>query len=299
MRTYKNLTNMHFGKLHVLRLDRKQGNKYYWLCSCECDSNKTKAIRSDRLQSGKVTSCGCDNKNKYTQNKEDFVGKRFGNLTVVEEIRKVYKNNAIRYFYKCQCDCGNTKTASRQNLQQGKVLMCDNCKFQNQYDLSSEQYGVGFSSNGGIFYFDKDDFDKIKKYRWYTTDAGYIRTHIDEKHSIFMHSLIYGDKDKMDIDHINRVKFDNRKENLREANRGENVINRDPISSNSSGVTGVYWNQNAQKWQATITKDGVNHYLGIYIDFNDAVNARKMAEVYYFGEYSYKYFENKSSDVDE
>lgn len=291
MKTYKNLTNMNFGKLHVLCLDHKQGNKYYWLCSCKCNPNKTKAIRADRLLSGEVTSCGCERKNKQVQTREDFVGKRFGKLTVIEEIKKVYKNNKIRYFYKCHCDCGNTKTTSRQSLQQEKVLMCDNCKVQNQYDLSSEQYGVGFCSNGGIFYFDKEDFDKIKNYRWYITDAGYIRAHIDETHSVFMHSLIYGDKEKRDIDHINRVKFDNRKENLREATRGENVINRDPISSNSSGVTGVRWSQKAKKWQALITKDGVNHYLGTYEDFNDAVNARKLAEIYYFGEYSYKYFE--------
>lgn len=95
----------------------------------------------------------------------------------------------------------------------------------------------------------------------------------------------------MIIKQFNRVKSDNRKENLRDATRGENVINRDPISTNSSGVTGVYWNRNAQKWQAVIMKAGVSHYLGVYTDYHDAVNARRMAEIYYFGEYSYKYFE--------
>ncbi len=40
MKTYKELTNMDFGKLHVLHLDHKQNNKYYWLCECKCQ-NKT------------------------------------------------------------------------------------------------------------------------------------------------------------------------------------------------------------------------------------------------------------------
>lgn len=286
---------MDFGKLHVLRLDRKQGNKYYWLCSCRCDKNTIKPVRADRLLSGKTTNCGCEK--RRIQTRENFVGREFDNLTVIEEIEKIYKNGNIRYFYKCKCKCGNIKTVSRQTLQQRKVLMCDQCKKRNKYDLSSAQYGIGFSSNGGIFYFDKEDFNKIEKYRWYTTDAGYIRAHIDETHSIFMHSLIYGDKYKTDIDHINRIKSDNRKKNLREATRGENVINRDPISSNSSGVTGISWNKNAQKWQAVIMKDGTTHYLGAYTNFDDAVNARRMAEIYYFGEYSYKYFENQSSNM--
>lgn len=289
MKIYKDLTGIDFGKLHVLRLDRKQGNKYYWLCECGCDNKTIKSVRADCLLSGTTKSCGCDK--PHIKTKEEFIGLEFGNLTVIDEIDKIYKNGAKRYFYKCQCKCGNTKTASRQNLQQGKVTMCDKCKFMNQYDMYSSPHGIGFSSNGGIFYFDKEDFDKIKGYRWYTTDAGYIRTHVDETHSIFMHSLVYGDKKKLDIDHINTVKSDNRKENLREATRGENVINRKPISTNLSGVTGVHWNSNAQKWQAVIMKDGVSHYLGIYTDYNDAVNARRMAEIYYFGEYSYKYFE--------
>ncbi|MFG6369473.1 MAG: hypothetical protein K1W16_13870 [Lachnospiraceae bacterium] len=41
-------------------------------------------------------------------------------------------------------------------------------------------------------------------------------------------------------------------------------------------------------------KDGVAYYLGVYTDFADAVNRRKMAERYYFGEYSYKYFEEEN-----
>ena len=36
----------------------------------------------------------------------------------------------------------------------------------NKYDLSGE-YGIGYDSNGQKFYFDLEDYDKIKNYCWY------------------------------------------------------------------------------------------------------------------------------------
>ena len=294
MKKYKDLTGKDFGKLHVIGLDYKKGNKYYWLCECGCKNKTLKSIRADRLLSGSIKSCGCDTVHNSTR--ENFINKEFGNLRVIDEIERVYKDGEKRYFYNCLCKCGNTKIVSRQRLKQQKVLMCDKCRNTNQYDLNSFPYGIGFASNGGLFCFDKEDYEKIRNYRWYTTTAGYIRAHIDECHSIFMHSLIYGNKEKIDIDHVNTIKCDNRKKNLREATRGENVINRKPIRTNISGVTGVHWNSNAKKWQASIMKDGVSHYLGIYDDYYDAVKARKMAEIYYFGEYSYNYFNKDYED---
>lgn len=48
--------------------------------------------------------------------------------------------------------------------------------------------------------------------------------------------------------------------------------------NNSSGITGVEWQKEAQLWRATICFQGKRYYLGKYLKFEDAVKARKEAE---------------------
>lgn len=48
--------------------------------------------------------------------------------------------------------------------------------------------------------------------------------------------------------------------------------------NNTSGVTGVTWNNRQNRWEATLMFKGKRHYLGGYGKFEDAVKARKRAE---------------------
>ena len=48
--------------------------------------------------------------------------------------------------------------------------------------------------------------------------------------------------------------------------------------NNTSGVTGVTWNNQQNRWDATLMFKGERHYLGGYGKFEDAVQARKRAE---------------------
>ncbi|MEG5924065.1 HNH endonuclease signature motif containing protein [Enterobacter hormaechei] len=79
----------------------------------------------------------------------------------------------------------------------------------------------------------------------------------------------------MEIDHINRIKLDNRLENLRLATRRQNACN---ISTNTSGVPGVYWCKQQYKWRARIFVNGRNIHLGLFQNINDAAAARIKAE---------------------
>lgn len=49
-------------------------------------------------------------------------------------------------------------------------------------------------------------------------------------------------------------------------------------SNNTSGVTGVDWLARKQRWRASICFKGKRHYLGSYVRFEDAANARKRGE---------------------
>lgn len=83
------------------------------------------------------------------------------------------------------------------------------------------------------------------------------------------------------LDHINGNKSDNRIENLREASLTANNRNQKLQENNTTGVTGVYFSKNRNKWRTCIYDNSVNIHLGYFVNFEDAVKARKAAEVKY------------------
>ena len=81
------------------------------------------------------------------------------------------------------------------------------------------------------------------------------------------------------IDHINQVKSDNRFCNLREVDTVGNARNRKRPADNTSGCIGVNWHRRDGKWQAKITIHGKTLFLGKFTDIEDAIYARKQAEI--------------------
>lgn len=67
-----------------------------------------------------------------------------------------------------------------------------------------------------------------------------------------------------DLDHINKIKIDNRIINLREVTRSENQQNRVIPVTNKSGFRGVYWHKSVGKWCASIKLNNKNYHLGYY-----------------------------------
>jgi len=61
---------------------------------------------------------------------------------------------------------------------------------------------------------------------------------------------------KHEIDHKNRIKHDNRLDNLREVTTSENHRNMPKSSRNTSGITGVYYCQRDDLWVADCKMDG-------------------------------------------
>lgn len=62
------------------------------------------------------------------------------------------------------------------------------------------------------------------------------------------------------------------------------AYNKRMYRSNSSGVIGVNWVERDNKWQARISVNGERISLGSFHNFEDAVEARKEAELKYYGE---------------
>jgi hypothetical protein len=90
--------------------------------------------------------------------------------------------------------------------------------------------------------------------------------------------------DGYEIDHIDRSRSNNRWSNLRLLTRSRNTYNADPRIDNISGVKGVSWITKEQKWDARITLDGKTKLLGRFVNKDDAIAARKQAELAHDGD---------------
>ncbi len=88
------------------------------------------------------------------------------------------------------------------------------------------------------------------------------------------------------IDHINGIRNDNRWDNLREATMSQNCCNRKIKSTNLSGYTGVRWVASHNMWRAEINYKKITHHLGYFKNKEDAIKARRDAELELHGEFS-------------
>ena len=147
-------------------------------------------------------------------------------------------------------------------------------KKSNIYDLSGE-YGVGWTSNTNEeFYFDLEDYDKIKDCCWSKGKNGYAIANIDGKNKT-MHGVLCEFKN---VDHKNRNRLDNRKENLRKATTTQQAQNRGLQSNNTSGVVGIYYRKERNAWFAQITVNGKTKTIKYSHNKEEAIRARLEAE---------------------
>lgn len=93
---------------------------------------------------------------------------------------------------------------------------------------------------------------------------------------------LYHGKDPVnDIDHINGDRADNRICNLRDATDQVNRMNTKRYKNNKSGVIGIHWHNQNNKWRARITVKGKIIELGCFEDIENAKKARAEAEIKY------------------
>lgn len=247
---------------------------------------------------------------------KDMTGLKFGKLTVLRRGENHVTYKGVQYAqWWCMCDCqlDLPKKERQEVLVRGSYLRCGDTKScgclkdevlktinkkSNEYNLQND-YGIGYLANGNKFYFDLEDYDKIKDYWWYEDIGGYVVTN-NSQQRLAMHRLLMNVTDKtIYIDHISHNKKDNRKQNLRIADTSKNQMNKRILPNNTSGVTGVYWDKRNNKWRAQIVNKGKTYNLGRYTEKEDAIKARKDAEEKMFREWSYENSQRIAKEVDD
>jgi hypothetical protein len=93
------------------------------------------------------------------------------------------------------------------------------------------------------------------------------------------------------VDHINQDTLDNRRENLRLADKAGNSRNRKKFAAygdrqTSSRFKGVTWNKRSRKWRAHIIVNREYNYLGGFLDELSAARAYNEAAKKNFGAFA-------------
>lgn len=224
-----------------------------------------------------------------------YVGKRFGKLTIDEDLGYYQKENTSRkrHYIKCKCDCGNETIVRLDAVKKGGTVSCgchkaDACQ---QLGLSSKKYNDFYIKDGIVHVVlnnscnellcDADDWARLKDYCW-SEFNGYARARnpLDGQNVLF-HKLVI--KSTL-VDHINGNGLDNRKCNLRAASKSQNAMNQKMRIDNTSGYKGIRPLPSGN-YTARITVNGKKVYLGTFKDIRNAIAAREQAEIEYFGEF--------------
>lgn len=111
------LTGKKFGRLTVLKIDKKVRRSYYWLCKCDCGT--LKSIKGSHLKDGKIVSCGC-----YQKELATILGTKHG----------MSKHKLSKVFDTMKDRCYNPNNKSYKNYGERGIKICeewlnDNKKF--------------------------------------------------------------------------------------------------------------------------------------------------------------------------
>ena len=162
---------------------------------------------------------------------------------------------------------------------------------------------------------DDEDVDKILQHTWYVNSTSvkergmhyfYTVTHSrGKKQFIYLHRFLLGCtvNDGFDVDHIDHNGLNLCKQNLRKCAHKDNIKHQNKHIGSTSGYKGVHWSKCAERWQARITSDNVEYYLGLYDSKEAAARVYDKACIHFHKDFSIlnfpreDYGENVSEEV--
>jgi hypothetical protein len=135
---------------------------------------------------------------------------------------------------------------------------------------------------------DDEDFEWLNQYKWFYHDGYAIRREqVDGKQKIIrMHRELLGFPFSKEVDHINRIRNDNQRKNLRICERRQNAANRAAQLNNKSKYKGVFYCKRTSSWMMKLKYNDIN-ITENYINELAAANAYNFYSQKYCGEFGF------------
>lgn len=241
---------------------RKRGY-IIWECQCICGRKVYKSTKD--LLRLKSPDCMCRTEGNRNGNiAENLTGRKFGLLTVIERV----ENRKDRTCWRCLCECGNEKTATAHDLKAGKVKSCGclrHARHTRYRDLTGERIGrltvlrptSDRDKKGSVIWECKCDcgntvcFSEDQLKHGHCKSCGCLRNELRKD----IHNQLH----------------------LVDGTCVEMLEKRKHRKDNTSGFRGVYKLKDGG-YRASIGFRGKRYHLGMFTDFNEAVEARINAE---------------------
>lgn len=239
------------------------------LCKCDCEFQTIREVEINSLRQGTSLSCGC----RCTKFE---AGKIVGQWKVLRRLYSV--NNQMLWECECQCSDKTIKALTTSQLTSGYPQSCG-CFRKNKFKIK-DNYVIGIVGDEQQFIFDKEDFNKVKKYSWFIDGNGYVVANdAKAEKQMRLHRYLMNPTELDIVDHINRNPSDNRKSNLRICDYKVNNRNRSLGRNNTSGFAGVTFDKSRKKWMAHLKVDNKFINLGRYDTIEEAIIKRRKGEI--------------------
>lgn len=238
------LTGNRYGKLTVIcKSEVRKRNIVSWDCVCDCGN--TIIVTGQELRRGDTSSCGC-NRNKGKP--KDYTGQRRGSLVAVSSTGRTCNNSD--YYWNFLCDCGNTRVMSIGAFTSKPHPSCKECGKKRVVAANTTH---GFKQSNKVY----KTWCKIKERCYCETskdwkDYGAKGIKLEDYFlEDFLNFYNYigeppDNDNRWSIDRINHEK-DYERGNIRWATDFQQARNKGMNSLNSSGVTGVHWDNKRNK----------------------------------------------------
>jgi len=131
-----------------------------------------------------------------------------------------------------------------------KVNVKEELDIKNRFTVFEDKIAVTLPNSG--FTCDLDDIDVVEDYLWYSNKKGYVMARIEGKTQTFHNFITNNDNPfHVNIEFINGNPLNCRKSNLRLVDKRVANINRHQLQqNNTSGITGVHYDQCHINWTA-------------------------------------------------
>ena len=147
-------------------------------------------------------------------------------------------------------------------------------------------------NHGKLAIVDDDDFDHLSRFKWqYSPESGAVRT-INVKGHHFNFSMAYfvlPNEKGCFFMHINKDRFDFRKENLKSV-RVSVILQRNKKwkGEYSSRFKGVSWSERHKAWAVRLYKDNERKFLGYFKNETAAAEAYNKEAQKHYGDLAYQ-----------